>query len=715
MLKRIILGILVAISLIWIGIVGYDIFTSGNEFNESYLFDKNDGQVLIINRSSEVQLSEIELFNESPFFDLIENLDDSAYDQLFASFQRPHLLVKRKDGWKPSDIDSFFALSGTPVKHLGSGKFTWGTYAGRYRKTDLYFSPANFTVNPEKSAEFKFDERASASIISFKESSGTWFTDIYFKSNGKIDFITHDSGLMQGKQVRDAEIFASILSAKIDNYHFVEREYYATLDSTFAQGPMLQWANSGFVEFDYNGDHAIVCDFVDGQDPILILNDLIQSFDEYYFSIPLTENFPSKGKGYYIKYLDDLVVISERETVCDQLIADYKLGSTIALNSSVYQSIYGSLPKSVSERTIDKENTFSKSVYQSYLLETHLIQVKTDQKQSDRETSALACNFDIEDFAVLSGTGNVVALGKSGEVVLFRNGKQSWKKSISSNAIGGIQIIDLHDNGENHILINTEDEILVWNLGGEDISGFPIKLEEEATNQVKFYRWKGTSYFIVACDNKAYQFDAKGRELMIFKTEQKVTNRINIWASQGNLFAGMRSSEMFSMLSFNTKKVYRTFDIPKNALPGKIPNQLIHFACEDGKFLKTDQKGTTTTLHSYPNGKLLRVQESRNNPTIILQSINDVHILNQEGVPFGKIRLPFNEIGDIFYYSGDTGKTRIAVLDGLENNVYLYKLNGELASKKPMEGSRKLELSETSDGLIITTIVDQFIVQYVEN
>ena len=715
MLKKIILGILVAISLIWISIVGYDIFSSGNDFNEQYLFNLQDGQVLIINRSQEVQLSEIDDFNESPFFDLIENLDDSTYDQLFASFLRPHLLVKQKYSWNPSKVDAFFALSGTPVKHIGSGKFTLGNYVGRYKKTDLYLSPPNYTVNSEKSADFKFDERASASIISFKESSVAWLTDVYFKSNGKIDFITHDSGLTQGNQVRDAELFASILSSKIDNYHFRERDYYGTLDSVYSKGPMFQWMHFGFVEFDYKGDRALVCDYVDGQDPILILNDLMQTYDATYFTTPLTDHFPSKGKGYYVKYLEDVVVISEKETVCDQLIADYKLGSTLALNGAMRQTIYGRLPKSVSERKIDSENTYSKSVYASYLLETHLIEAQTDRKQSTQETTALACNFDIQDFAVLSGTGNVVVLGKKGEIVLFRNGKQSWKKTISSNAIGGIQIIDLHDNGENHVLINTEDEILAWNLAGDVITGFPIKLEDEATNQVKFYRWKGNSFFIVASENKAYQFDAKGRELMVFKTDLKVTERINVWASQGNLFAGLRSSESFSMLSFGNKKVYRTFDIPKNAFPGKIPNQLIHFACQDGNFSKTDQKGTLTKLHTYPNGKMLRVQESKNNPTILLQSTNDVHILNQEGVPFGKIRLPFNEVGDIFYYSSNTGKTRIAVLDGLENNVYLYKLNGEFASQQPMEGSRKLELSETSDGLILTTIVDQFVVQYIEN
>ena len=715
MLKRIVLGILVATSLLWIGIVGYDIFSAGNEFNERYLFDARDGQVLIINRSHEVQLNEIEHFNESPFYDLIENLHDSTYDQLFVSFLRPHLLVKHKSGWTPAKVDALFALSGTPVKHHGNGKFSWGNYTGRYKKTDLYVSPPNYTINQEKSAEFKFDERASASIVSFKESSEAWLTDVYFKSGGKIDFITHESGLTHGNQVRDAELFSSILSSKIDNYHFLERDYYAGIDSVYANGPMFQWMHYGFVEFEYKGERAIVCDYVDGQDPILILNDLIQSFDATYFKTPLTDHFPSKGNGYYVKYLEDLVVISEKETVCDQLIADYKLGSTIALNAAKRQAIYGRLPKSVSDRKIDKDQAYSKSVYNTYLLETHLIEVSAEQKQSCEETMALACNFDIQDFAVLSGTGNAVVLGKKGEVVLFRNGKQSWKKTLPSNAVGGVQVIDLHDNGENHVLLNTEDEIFAWNLSGEAITGFPIKLEQEATNEVKFYRWKGNSYFIIACANNVYQFDAKGRELSIFKTDQPITQRMNVWASQGNLYAGLRSQESFSMLSFSSKKIYRTFEVPSGALSGKVPNQLVHYACDAGNFSKTDQKGTKTNLHTYPNGKILRVQESRNNPTVLLQSTNDVHILNQEGVPFGKIRLPFNEIGDIFYYASNTGKTRIAVLDGLENNVYLYKLNGEFASRQPMEGSKKVVLSETSDGLVITTIVDQFVVQYIEN
>ena len=54
------------------------------------------------------------------------------------------------------------------------------------------------------------------------------------------------------------------------------------------------------------------------------------------------------------------------------------------------------------------------------------------------------------------------------------------------------------------------------------------------------------------------------------------------------------------------------------------------------------------------------------------------------------------------------------MIDGLENNVYLYGTNGQLINKKPIEGQQKVVIKSIGNTLQISTIVDQFIVQYFE-
>jgi hypothetical protein len=84
-------------------------------------------------------------------------------------------------------------------------------------------------------------------------------------------------------------------------------------------------------------------------------------------------------------------------------------------------------------------------------------------------------------------------------------------------------------------------------------------------------------------------------------------------------------------------------------------------------------------------------------------------------MPFSVIRLPFNEVQDIDIHTTDSGKTLIAVLDGLENNVYLYHSDGNLFKSKQIEGEKKVELRSYGQDLMITTIVDKYLIQYYEN
>ncbi|MEY3426198.1 MAG: hypothetical protein RL679_1556, partial [Bacteroidota bacterium] len=51
-------------------------------------------------------------------------------------------------------------------------------------------------------------------------------------------------------------------------------------------------------------------------------------------------------------------------------------------------------------------------------------------------------------------------------------------------------------------------------------------------------------------------------------------------------------------------------------------------------------------------------------------------------------------------------------IDGLENNVYLYDLDGSNLLDKPLEGSTKSMINLCDNVLTLTTIVDNYLIQY---
>lgn len=714
MLKRVFIGLIFLTSLGWIGYVGFNIFTNGNDYSPEHIFNAEDGDLLIVNRSDEINFSQIDDFLSAPLYNLATTLSDSLYETGYFSSQREHLLLQGKSQWNEDNIRALFAASGSSISFDGT-TFQLGDLKGRFRRSNLYVSAQEYT--PSRSPlKFEYDKKSTVSVLHMTIDRIESVSDIYFKSNGKVDYITYNDEIEQGKQVGDELLFAAVIPKSAKNYHFLERDYAASNDSIFANGPMFGWMQNGFVSFTYGGSLVIISDYIDGQDPILILNDLQQTQEEHYFKTPL-ESWLKESQGYHIKYLEDFVVISERESVCDQVIADYQIGNTIALNTKAREQLFSGLPKAISERHILGEERISRAVYNGYLLETHLGgAVTTNTANEGKSSIAMACNFEIADFTVLPANGNVIALGKRGQLVGFSNGKEQWRKEISEAPLGNLQVIDLHGNGESHLLVNTEDAIYLWDTQGNAVNGFPIKLEATAQNEVKFYRWKGKSYFLIGdSESRVLHYDARGRELAIFKLNDLITEQIDVWASQGKLFAGFRFGDKFEMFSMSKQRSHRTFDVPKDAVSAKIPNELLHFGLNSGQLVKINQQGSPTNFKKYGRSKIIGVHQAGKNPTVILQSANELHLVNQEGIPFAQVRVPFNEIADISYNALNSGKTIIAIIDGLENNVYLYTLSGEPILDRSLEGKGKVLVKSNGSGLQITTIVDQFLVQYLEN
>ena len=710
MFKRVLLGVLFIASLAWIAYYAWDIASSKNNYVPEIVFSEADGQLLVVIRPDEVNFDAIESFRDAPTLDLIKSLNDSSYQKGYFSQKRPHFLLISEDNWNSAAIKTLFKgkspqIDGSKVRIDG--------YSGKYYKTGLYLSKGTMEHQGDESNIFPVDKKASASLISFADKGIQNTTDIYFKANGRVNFVTRNANIEQGAQIKDESIFAGLVSRNISSYHFYERDYYATLDQEFATGPMYQWLLNGFVVADYDGEKVIVSDYLGGQDPILILNDINQSLDSNRFENKLMKDFPANGGSYVVKYLEDLVVFSESEAACDKMLADYKLGSTIASSTNTRYRYFGELPKAVSERFVGEEQSYSKSVYQGRLMETYTgIPVPETTKELSASVN-LSCGFDIKDFVVLSGKGNVVVLGTQGEVACYTSGKLAWKKKIDDKIIGSISLIDLHYNGEMYVHLNTSGQLYLWDLKGNDATGFPVTIDGEITAPTKFYRWRERSYFLVGtANNKLLQLNAKGGELDVFKIDHPIQKPIDIWVSQKRLFAGVASNTVqFTMYEIEKRRALRSFEILPGSKSVKVPNQLFRFSITDNALVRMDQKGRRDNIDRYPDGKLLYL----NKKAMAIQTGNTLSLLNEEGIGFGEIALPFRDIGDIFIKTLESGKTYICVIDALENNVYLYGTDGSQLSNKALEGQTRVHLQTVGNSKCITTVVDQFVIQYIED
>ena len=716
MIKRALLFLIVIGSIGWLTFIAIDILSDKSNYDETTLFGTQDGTLFIINRGNEVGSSSNLGLTNATMIPVVDALLQRDFQTAYVSQGRNHILINKRTNWDKSSLESLFNSFPDDIS-IESGKISIGKLTGRYYKKNLYINDGTNYDQLTNASNFVFDKKASASKVEFGPNNEvTTVTDLYFISGNKTNYITHNKGITQGNQIKDQVLFSHVLSRKVKDYHFFERDYYASKDSIFSTSPMFNWMQNGFVEVIINGKKAIISDYLDGQDPILVLNDLNQTLDTNRFNNQLTESFPTSGKAYYVKYIDDLVVLSEDENTCNALIADFKLGNTVSLHKNALDNIYANLPKAVSERFIGSESQYSKTVYHGKILETQLGSKMATAMKTEKETISYNCEFDIADFVTFDNSKSVVVLGKKGEIKSFKEGKEIWKTQLDESAIGSIQAIDLLDNGNYYTLVNTSTKIHLWDENGKDVSGFPISIDSELTNEVKFYRWKGNSYFLAAnAEKQIMHYDSKGRELSIFSTDILVTRKIDVWASNKILFAGLANKKNFRMINLDKYKKHREFSLPGNSISGKIPNELLQFGFDGTSLFKIDQQGTRHNFAKFSRGHLINVVANGKNPTLIVQDGNEVILLNTNGIPFSSFKVPFNEIDNICIARTESGNTIVGIIDGLENNVYFYTTEGKRIIQKPIEGQTKVAISLIGNEHIITTVMDQFIVQYFEN
>ncbi len=713
MLKRIVLIFLVSFSTLWLGYVAFEIQQGQKQLDPTQLFSAEDEELVLLLRPEECLIDLIPALINSPLGPLVDEVNSAGYDHAYFSKSRPHALFVKHQTWDQEAIRELFTDASKLT--LDGYNFTYGNYTGVYYKTKLYLSEGKIN-SKQPLNNLVFDKKASAVVLDLKNADGKYSrTEYYFKENGYSTYQSSASEQVLGKKINDEALFSKYLSSDLEEYHFWNGEFCSTVDSVFANGPMLLWLDKGFVEITIDGKTALISDYLEGQDPDLVLSDYTQSFDTNRFDAPLTGSFPTKGKSYTFKFLDNLIVFAESENTVDKILSDYRLGNTIAFKSELRAILYNKLPKLVSERKYSSKDVYATSVYKGSIHESHLY---TDQKISKTQTSSKtplsrSIGEDVFDFWSDQKTGTCFIIGQNGKAALFNHDKLTWSKDLKGKPLTHIQVADIFDNGKTYFYFCTDQELHVYDQSGISPTGFPVKLDEASSADPTFYRWKGNANFLVPLGTKLYHFDAKGRELNVYNLAITTDTKPIVWASQSKLFAGVSGEGNFVMYEIEKRREYRKFNLDIDHARLKFPNEVFHFVLTNGNLMKIDQKGIRTYLDKregtfvFSEHELLR--------SLLIKEGNTLTLTNENGIPYGKIDLPINDLNSLDVTQTESGKTVVAFLDGLENNVYLYLSDGSKICSAPLEGQKKVLLEAGNQGLIVSTVVDQFVVSYYLN
>ena len=708
-------------SILWIGYVAGDIVGKKTAYSPNSVFGKEDVKILVINRISEFNAEQIPFKsipkNNEVLNSILPNMQDKH--AIYISANRKNLLINWNQNWTENKIRELFRNSHLKAKKTGLHSYEISGYEIEHYKNALYFHEPGLHTTLIEGWD-KYDKKASASLIDLSNEDPI-ITDIYFKENGKIQFSSKNIKQVAGKQLNDKKIFSEVLPINISNYHFFEKKYAACTDMDFRKSPMYKWVEKGFVSFEFKGKKVLISDYKIGQNPLNILNDYFKKDTEneehaFFGNTKLCAEFKGNGtNGFFIYLLNDYVIICEDKEICEDIITQNKLGNTLATDSDAVLAIYGGLPSLVSERFVNSSsNKFSKTIYKNRIIESNISAgiavLSSAPMKSGIETLTMNVDMVIKDFVSFDGKGNCVVLTATGELIYFSNGKNTWIKNLNSKSVGQITYIEQYQL----ILVTCKNSIHLMDRNGKYTFGGPIELGGKYASQpATYYEWKNKMYFVYPDESgNLIVFDSKRRFYnSISNNMSDISAPIDAWKSNSKLFYGIQSNSAFKMFDAERKKEFRSFPLPNKSKTILTDNELFLFTQENNNLICLDQKGIKNQLNIPSSGELRKSQDGRKETFLSNYSNGLITVLGRLGVTLGQIQIDISDLEnwDIFSLNN---RIYVTCVDGVENNVYLYELDGSNILNKPLEGSKKSMVNVSDNNLTITTIVDNYLIQY---
>jgi hypothetical protein len=209
--------------------------------------------------------------------------------------------------------------------------------------------------------------------------------------------------------------------------------------------------------------------------------------------------------------------------------------------------------------------------------------------------------------------------------------------------------------------------------------------------------------------------DSRGKLLNSLKMNVgNVKNPVDVFMQKGNLIAVVPGSERTQTVNLQKHKIVKTHEsMPQDRVAVGSENGPNYFAVQNGSLKKLDYTGKETVLANYPNAKQFKLIEGKNFTYISFISYNKIHVLNQQGVKLFQFDIPFKELASYDVITLQNGKTFIAMIDAIENNLYVIDRSGRNYTQKPLEGKEQVILSEKgNNNLVVTTSGNGFVVQY---
>lgn len=317
--------------------------------------------------------------------------------------------------------------------------------------------------------------------------------------------------------------------------------------------------------------------------------------------------------------------------------------------------------------------------------------------------------------------------------LISNTGKIIWTKQLNEKIMSDVTQVDVLKNDKLQLLFNTSTTIYMFDRNGNDMKGFPVKLNSNATNAIYVIDYEGKKDYriFIACENKKILcYDPFGKQVEGFKFERTtdpvylplqyfnvnnkdhlcvidVKGKVYILDRKGNVRVRMKEHVAQGTHNYfieNGKDYSKTFIITADTL---------------GNIVKLNLAGDKENIkfQDFETSPYFEFRDINNDKTkeFIFLTRNELKVFNSDKTLSFKYDFPNQISQPPLYFVFPDGNARIGICSELSNELFLFNNNGSLYESFPINGKTSFSIGDlNNDGTfnLITGSSDNSIYVY---
>jgi len=313
-------------------------------------------------------------------------------------------------------------------------------------------------------------------------------------------------------------------------------------------------------------------------------------------------------------------------------------------------------------------------------------------------------------------TKDVFVQDEANTIYLISNtGKISWSKKIPEKIMGEVTQVDMLKNNKLQIVFNTRSAIHAIDRNGNEMNGFPVKLQSNATAPVSVIDYeKNRNYrFFVPCESKQIHcYEVNGKELKGFKLDKtkgivrlpiqyfKVNNKEHLCAvdEEGRIYMFNRKGEPKEKITERLTSIHDFF-----IETGKDEKNTYILACDTlGNVIKINLRNDKEIFElddfdavSFFNYTDIIGNDNIKEYLIVTGNQLKVYSNNKTLLFEHEFKSPVTNAPFMVNFGKDNVK--IGVVSDAANELFLFNNDGSVYQGFPMEGKTLFSIGDMNN------------------